>query len=467
MSTNNKVFQVLVTKGNKALVAKDAALDAITDGQLGIFDAKTNLAIDHTAAGVKDFYLAVGVDSDGDGVVDAVNFSAGQAIQKENIRDYTYKPHTAARPMVAEITNFTAKPDTDYAIKFEFRNMKVYMRQGYNAFAKTYAVRTACSDGTTGDPVELVTKFLEAFNMDNTGMFKAEAIADGAMLTVSTAPTVASNITVSVGDVNITVAVLATDTAAQAATKIAAAINGAATTDAKAVASSATVQISNVAIGTEVSVNVGTTAAVVDVFAGNAVIDLATIGADVVPGIRITTNPIAINQFCSINTTYYNPRQTVVIPSLVEGFNYNGTVTVTQTAVNEEGNGYDVKQKEYQAGGWNNRPGIYRASTAIGLAMPGFKYFADETKKYDQFQLVYDFFSTAGWKEYLNNLMTVVAIPESDTTTRNAFATVMDAILASATMGFEALADDASAASTTATVVEATPPASAAVDGIA
>ena len=377
MSTNNKVFQVLVTKGNKALVAKGAALDAITDGQLGIFDAKTNIAIDHTAAGVKDFYLAVGVDSDGDGVVDAVNFSAGQAIQKENIRDYTYKPHTAARPMVAEITNFTAKPDTDYAIKFEFRNMKVYMRQGYNAFAKTYAVRTACSDGTTGDPVELVTKFLEAFNMDNTGMFKAEAIA------------------------------------------------------------------------------------------GGAVIDLATIGPDVVPGIRITTNPIAINQFCSINTTYYNPRQTVVIASLVEGFNCNGKVTVTQTAVDEEGHGYDIKQKEYHAAGWNGKPGVYRASTALGLAMPGFKYFADETKKYDQFNLVYDFFSTAGWKEYLNNLMTVVAIPEGDTTTRNAFATVIDAILANATLGFEALADDAAAASTVATVIEATPPASAATDGIA
>ena len=65
------------------------------------------------------------------------------------------------------------------------------------------------------------------------------------------------------------------------------------------------------------------------------------------------------------------------------------------------------------------------------------------------------------------NLMTVVAIPEGDTTTRNAFATVIDAILANATMGFESLADDASAASSTATVVENTPPASAAVDGIA
>ena len=157
----------------------------------------------------------------------------------------------------------------------------------------------------------------------------------------------------------------------------------------------------------------------------------------------------------------------MVIASLVEGFNCNGKVTVTQTAVDEEGHGYDIKQKEYHAAGWNGKPGVYRASTALGLAMPGFKYFADETKKYDQFNLVYDFFSTAGWKEYLNNLMTVVAIPEGDTTTRNAFATVIDAILANATLGFEALADDAAAASTVATVIEKTPPADFATDGIA
>ena len=50
-----------------------------------------------------------------------------------------------------------------------------------------------------------------------------------------------------------------------------------------------------------------------------------------------------------------------------------------------------LNKKEYHAGGWNGRPGIYRALTATGLAADGYLYFADDTKKYNQIQLVYDF----------------------------------------------------------------------------
>ena len=390
MSTNNKVFQVLVTKGNAALPSRSATLDSLAVGQLGIFDAKTNLAIDGTTNPVRDFYLAVGVDKDGDTVMDGVNFSAGQLIQKENIRDFTYKPHSAARPMIFEITDYKVNCDTEYAVKLEFRNMQVYMRQGYNAYAKTFSVKTACCeecvDCPSGSPADLTTKLLQAFNSDAAGMFKAEAIEEpgGAVI-------------------------------ADLATYIADPLNA------------------------------------------NA---LGTLG------IRITTVPLAIQQFCSINTMYYNPRQTVVIPSLIEGFNCTGKVTVTQTALDEEGNGYDIKQKEYHAGGWNGKPGVYRASTALGLAMPGFNYLAVEGSKYDQFSLVYDQFSTAGWGEYLNNLMTLVAIPAADTVTRNSFATVMDAILGTTTL-FEPLADDAAAASADPAVVETSPPTTGLVDGIA
>lgn len=466
MSTNNKVFQVLVTKGNAALPAKGAALETLADGQLGVFDAKTNLAIDGTTP-VKEFYLAVGVDADGDTVVDNINFSAGQVIQKENIRDYTYKPHTASRPMVFEITDYKVNCDTEYAVKLEFRNMQVYMRQGYNAYAKTFSVKTDCCDELeTGSVKDLTAKLLQAFNSDAAGMFKAEAITGGASLSVTTAPTVASDITVSIGKVDVTVAVAATDTVAQAATKIANAITASSTAKATAVATSAKVLISGLSIGTVITVDEGTTLAVVAVEAVNTVTNLDTVEEGINTGIRITTIPLAIQQFCGINTMYYNPRQTVVIPSLIEGFNCTGKVTITQTALDEEGSGYDIKQKEYHAGGWNGKPGVYRASTALGLAMPGFKYFADEAKKYDQFNLIYDQFSTAGWKEYLNNLMTLVAIPGADTVTRNSFASVMDAILSNAA-SFEALADDALAANVNPAVVEANPPASAAVDGIA
>ena len=390
MSTNNKVFQVLVTKGNAALPSRSATLDSLAVGQLGIFDAKTNLAIDGTTNPVRDFYLAVGVDKDGDTVMDGVNFSAGQLIQKENIRDFTYKPHSAARPMIFEITDYKVNCDTEYAVKLEFRNMQVYMRQGYNAYAKTFSVKTACCeecvDCPSGSPADLTTKLLQAFNSDAAGMFKAEAIEEPG---------------------------------------------------------------------------------------GSVITDLADYIADPLNadaldtlGIRITTVPLAIQQFCSINTMYYNPRQTVVIPSLIEGFNCTGKVTITQTALDEEGDGYDIKQKEYHAGGWNGKPGIYRASTALGLAMPGFNYLANESAKYDQFSLVYDQFSTAGWGEYLNNLMTLVAIPAADTVTRNSFATVMDAILGTTTL-FEPLADDAAAASTNPAVIETSPPTTGLVDGIA
>lgn len=373
MSTNNKVFQVLVTKGNRSILPINSPISSLQDGQIGIFDAKTNLSINGSTP-VKEFYLAVGVDQDGDGVVDAINTSAGQVIQKENIRDYTFKPHTASQPMVFEITDYKAECDSDYAIKFEFRNMQVYMRQGYNQFTKTYAVRTSCCEGCetcpSGSCVELTKLLLEAFNSDESKMFTAVAI-DGA--------------------------------------------GGAVIPD-------------------------------LDAWAA------LPANADKCPGIRITANGLAVNKFCSINTKYYNPRQTVIIPSLIEGFNCTGKVTVTQQAVAEEGNGYDVKQKEYHAGGWNGRPGPYRASTATGLASDGFNYFADSTKTYDQVQLIYDQFSTAGWGEYLNNLLTIVAIPETDTTTRDSFIAAIDTIVS--TLGLEPLADDATIASTSPTVVE-------------
>lgn len=373
MSTNNKVFQVLVTKGNQAVLGAGQNLESLGIGQIGVFDYKTNLSIS-TGSLSKEFYFAVGVDSTGTGVLDNINFSAGQMIQKENIRDYTFKPHTASRPMVFEITNYKAECDTDYAVKFEFRNAQIYMRQGTNQFTKTFAVKTSCCNGCetcpSGSCVELTQLLLNAMNLDESKMFSAVAI-DGAA-----------------GEV-------ITDLTAWAALPA---------------------------------------------------------NASKCPAIRVTVNGLAVNKFCNVNTRYYNPRQTIVVPSLIDGFSCTGKVSITQQAVAEEGNGYDVKNKEYKAGGWNGRPGPYRASTATGLALDGFNYFADETKTYDQIHLVYDQFSTAGWGEYLNNLMTIIAIPESDTITRDSFVGALDNLLSA--RGFEPLADDALQAFTTPTLVE-------------
>jgi len=60
--------------------------------------------------------------------------------------------------------------------------------------------------------------------------------------------------------------------------------------------------------------------------------------------------------------------------------------------------------------------------------------------------------SDSGWKEYKNNMTTILAIPEADTVTRNAVATIFNSFLS--TSGFDSLVDDAAAASTNPAVVE-------------
>ena len=435
MSRNNDVFSVLVAQ--TMLTTAGRSVSELAPKQIGVFNADTNLSLAANSAVPKGFYLAVGVaDKSNPAILGDIVTSAGQFIQQENVKFYQAQEYSAGLPEIVEITNFIAKSDTEYAIKFEFRNQRIYYQQGYNQFSKTYVVKTSCGTTSVGDPVELVTKFVEALNNDGTGMFKAEAIAGGALLTVTTAPTVADNITVSIGEVDITAAVAATDTAAQAATKIAAAINAATTTDAKAVASGATVQISNIVIGTEVAVDEGTTLAVATVTEGNAVIDLTTIGTGVVPGIRVITNPLAVNEFCSINTTYFKPRETVMIVSLTSGFDCGGIVEVTQDVAYEQGSGYDVKQREYIAGGWNGKPGPYRVSELTGTASvnPGFRYFADVDVKYNRINLSYDQSSLGGWQNYLNNLATEIYFPVTTEVEVVKFLTVLEAVLPT---GFE------------------------------
>ena len=433
MSRNNDVFKVLVAE--TMLTTAGQSVSQLAPKQIGVFNADTNLSLAANSAAPKGFYLAVGVaDKSNPAILGDIVTSAGQLIQKENVKFYQAQKYSAGLPEIVEITNFTAKSDSEYAIKFEFRNQRIYNQQGYNQFSKTYVVKTSCGTTSEGDPVELVTKFLEALNNDGTGMFKAEAISGGTLLTVTTAPTVAGDITVSIGDVDIAVTVAATDTAAEAATKIAAAINAATTTDAKAVASGATVQISNIVIGTEATVDEGTTLAVVTATGGNAVIDLATIAEGVTPGIRVTTNPLAVNEFCNINTLYLKPRETVMIVSLTSGFDCGGIVEVIQDVVYEQGSGYDVRQREYKAGGWNGKPGPYRVSELNGVASNGFRYFSDADTKYNRVNLTYDQFSIGGWQEYLNNLATEVYFPVGAEAEVIKFLTVLEAMLPA---GFE------------------------------
>lgn len=119
----------------------------------------------------------------------------------------------------------------------------------------------------------------------------------------------------------------------------------------------------------------------------------------------LTVNAAAFESFCNINLNYFNPRQTEVIVTPINGFE---ETTITTEMVFEQGSGYDVKQMEYDAGGFSGKPGVYR-TYADGLAKSGFQYFAVEGSEYSVLNVSYDQASISGWRGDVSFERTVVA----------------------------------------------------------
>lgn len=335
MSTNNKVFQVLPTVGDKAILAATKNLFELAEGQIGIFDADTNLAVDATSlatAKPKNFYLALGIPNG------KKAFSTGQHIQIENVRNVNIMPYVAPVSYSFDLGDFLAENDTEYGLKLEFRNMEIYMRQGTNQFIKPFVVKTASNPDI--EPIQdLAWKLYNEINNNSNGLYTATLRNPATHADIST----------------------------------------------------------KVAFDAWVALNPATA-----------------------PDIRIAANDVAIMEYLGINPRYYYPRQTVIIPSLTAGFTDEATITEVTASVAEQGSGYDIKQKMYKAGGWNQGPGPYRTSSTLGFPYQDLSkaYFnIDEAETYMQITITNDFFSTAGWGEYLNNCQTTVAIPSGDDTT--------------------------------------------------
>jgi len=396
MSRVNAPQSVLVSSGNQAVLAAGSTVDALAPGQIGFFDNNTKLSIG-PASNVRDFFIAVGVDRTGSATLEDIKTSAGQYIQTKNVEAISFREHSAAQPMVAVVGDYQGACETDFAFRVEFRNQEIYRTIGNVQFQKTFAFRTDCCDECagcpSGDANEITQKLIAAIEADADGLLVAAPVARQAVTiaTHSTSADYAEGAVMTLADVQ-------------------------------------------------------------------ALLDFNEAEADetlhVFSDVQITSVPLAVNQYCTVNLKYFNPRQTILVPSLVEGFSCSGSVTVTQDAAFEEGNGYDVAQKEFHASG-NSQNSPYVLSDATGVPTT-IEVFADKTEKYDQFWIQYDLSSKAGWGEYLNNLDTLIAVPNGDTVTRNAVAGVLDALFSGNTLGFDALSDDVAAANTGDSVVSPT-----------
>lgn len=388
---NNDVFQVLVTKGNQAVLDAGNTVDRLAIGQIGLFDTNTNLSI---VSATREFYFAVGINRNGGTTLEDIKVSAGQLIQRRGIVNNSFVSHSASQPMIVKVGDYKAECETDYAVKVEFRNSRIYRTQGFNQFSKTYAVRTSCCDCDsgcgTGDANELTNLLVNEINMEKDGLVIVKAIARQAL-------TIATH-------------------------------------------------------GTSVNYASGAVMTAADVKAlivYNAV--PANVATKVYTDISLTAVPLKLRKFVDINLGFHKFVETAMVVSLVEGFSCTGKIATLQDIVFEEGTGNNIRQKEYHASGWGGA-GPYLTSVVTGLSLGNVMYDADINGKYDQFILEYNQKSESGWLEYENTLSTIFAVPEADTVTRTSLAAVLDAITAQG--GFESLSDDAALANTNPLIIE-------------
>lgn len=129
MFTNRQ--NILVTSGNQGLVATgtklfnaDGSLN-INPGQLGIFNARTHIAADEsTFANGNEYYIAVGIDADGDGIAETIRKSAGEEISKCGIDVAQVKAPTEECPQIWDFVFDCIECDTDYALKVQMEGVE-------------------------------------------------------------------------------------------------------------------------------------------------------------------------------------------------------------------------------------------------------------------------------------------------------------------------------------------------------
>jgi hypothetical protein len=384
-SQNNPVFQVLVPKGNQALLAAGNPASALLPGQIGFFSAVDGLSFVAAGAGAiqNGFRIGVGLDLDGDGVTDDIIFSAGQYIQNKGVEHMTLRCFTPARQQVTEFTGYKVSCESSNTLKFALDNQEAALNFGFNKPFKTFDGWTsdcnpAASCPTCGDTDAWTRDMVKQINADDDKMLVAD------MIDYTTTP------------------------------------------------------------GTSIIVADSGYAAWV---AANPTVDL---------GIQVRSNPLALVQSGNINVNYTPNRMTSFQMFAIDGWGGGnaGTITNKQLIIQAEGIGYDIKQLEYEAGGWNGKPGINRQNGISGLPVQGFFYqVTDVAAKYTVFTITNNFKSVAGAYAPANaSLSTIVAIPCGETTTGTPFFATIDAI----PLGREPLSNDYSAcpSCTTANVVE-------------
>ena len=362
MSRHNPVFQVLVTQNNKEVLGGNKTLGDLLPGQIGIFDYHTNLSLDGSKK-VRDFYLAVGVDEDNDGMTDNVLKSRGSHIQAKNVTSFTFRPYTPGREQIIKLKNYSACCDREYGIKIDFSNEIILRQQGFTPYVKTYAMKTECCNGCKqicpkGDDNQITKEIYTQIANDKDSFIKVSIIPRGDVSKAGVTP-VEGKLTVS---------------------------------DLEAImAYNAKQEDSDDFVHTD--------------------LQFETISSKAVKA-------------CGINTKHTYPLNTFIRISKVGDFSCTGEIEEVQKAVVEEGSGVEVRQLEVFARGWDVSP--YRVSSIDGLAFEDATYLSNQNTKYDMIYLGFEQESDGAWKKYEYGQGLHIAIPCADSVTRDSLVSLLD-----------------------------------------
>lgn len=155
---------------------------------------------------------------------------------------------------------------------------------------------------------------------------------------------------------------------------------------------------------------------------------------DVVMQLVFTSIPVEKNlDTGDIDWAYYHTRGTQLSVSMPLSASNTEVVTETTALVIEQGSGYDLRMEEYEAGGYNGRPGAVGDSRLSNFThiSTGFLYFSDVAANYKVTQLGYDVNSRGALETYTYHNQTAIAIPTGDAVTIAALEAILDPIAAS------------------------------------
>lgn len=376
-----RVFRIIPATGNQALVSAGTSLYNLTtgafnilDGQLGIFNYDTKVAVDPSSmGGVKSIFL---VRRNGDTLVQSLR------IDLKEVQHASKECYTAPAPEKWKLSWTRTDCNEEYMVKVAASSVEIMESLGYNFLEKTFTYKTDCCadcEGGCGDGncSKVAENLVEVINADPDQLFTAAVVSanDFAKQTITVAAA-----TYTTGAVSIDLrGPLATGTAniirlnGPFPTGSAALLQSEIQLQLDNLGFSGTATVAEVSTNYEITItNTGaarfgigahaTTAATADTAATTALASPANV--DSCPGVEITTNFKGVTAHCGLNPDYVFPNGVSLTVTPLEGFNCVANVVKSQSLVLELGAGYDWAERAEQASGlYQSSP--YRFSPLI------------------------------------------------------------------------------------------------------